>query len=59
MQEFRQQLFGIPVRKFPASYKHDRDRPTCGIRNPSKFCCAIWNPGLWNPEYSSRNSESK
>ena len=23
------------------------------------FACGIQNPGLWNPEYSSRNSESK
>ena len=22
------------------------------------FTCGIWNPGLWDPEYSSRNSES-
>ena len=24
-----------------------------------QFACGIQNPGLWNPEYSSRNSESK
>ena len=29
-----------------------------GIRNPSHFCCGIRNPGLWNPEYSSRDPES-
>ena len=23
------------------------------------FACKIRNPGLWNPEYSSRNPESK
>ena len=23
-----------------------------------KFACGIQNPGLWNPEYSSRNPES-
>ena len=28
----------------------------CGIRE--NFACAIRNPGLWNPEYSSRNPES-
>ena len=22
------------------------------------FSCAIWNPGLWNPEYNARNRES-
>ena len=29
-----------------------------GIRNPEKFACGIRNPGLWNPEYGSRNQES-
>ena len=23
------------------------------------FACEIWNPGLWNPEYSLRNPESQ
>ena len=27
-----------------------------GIRD--FFSCGIWNPGLWNPEYSLRNQES-
>ena len=27
-----------------------------GIRE--NFACGIQNPGLWNPEYSSRNPES-
>ena len=27
--------------------------------NQGKFCLKIQNPGLWNPEYSSRNPESK
>ena len=30
--------------------------PDSGIRE--KFGCEIQNPGLWNPEYSSRNPES-
>ena len=57
MQEFRQQLFGIPVSNFPASYEHNRDRPTCGIRNPSNFCCAIWNLafGIQNTAQGIRN----
>ena len=29
-----------------------------GIRNRGKFYSLKRNPGLWNPEYSSRNSES-
>ena len=39
---------------------HVREIFSCGIRNPRGFC--LWNPEswpqLWNPEYSSRNSES-
>ena len=30
--------------------------PVFGIRE--NFACEIWNPGLWNPEYSLRNPES-
>ena len=26
--------------------------------NPGKFACGTRNPGLWNPEYSSRITES-
>ena len=26
-----------------------------GFRNPANFYREIWNPGLWNPEYCSRN----
>ena len=29
-----------------------------GFPNPGSFVCEIWNPGLCNPEYSSRNPES-
>ena len=29
-----------------------------GFRNPCNFCCGIRYPGLWNPEYSSKNPES-
>ena len=28
------------------------------IRKPANFCCKIRNPGLWKPEYSSKNPES-
>ena len=31
------------------------------LRNPEsggKCACEIWNPGLWNPEYSLRNPDS-
>ena len=35
---------------------------TCLLENPDsksgKFACEIQNPGLWNPEYSSRITES-
>ena len=31
----------------------------CGIQNLGKFACGIRNPGFWNPEYSSRNPESR
>ena len=34
-----------------------RERFACGIRKTTKFCFERWNPGLWNPEYSSRNLE--
>ena len=29
-----------------------------GLRNPASFCCGIVNPGVRNPEYSSRIPES-
>ena len=31
------------------------------LRNPEsggKCACEMWNPGLWNPEYSLRNPDS-
>ena len=28
------------------------------FREPGNFCCGIRYPGLWNPEYSSKNPES-
>ena len=31
--------------------------PCKGIQE--KCACGIWNPGIWNPEYSSRNLESQ
>ena len=34
-----------------------RESFACGIRKTTKFCFERRNPGLWNPEYSSRNLE--
>ena len=34
-----------------------RESFACGIRNTTKFCVERQNPGLWNPEFSSRNLE--
>ena len=34
-----------------------RESFACGIRKTTKFCFERQNPGLWNPEYSSRNLE--
>ena len=34
-----------------------REFLACGIRDPRNFSCKIRNPGLWNPEYSSRNPD--
>ena len=31
----------------------------CGIQKLGKIACGIRNPGLWNPEYTSRNPESR
>ena len=31
--------------------------PESGVWNPGKFCLWNLNPGLWNPEYGSRNLE--
>ena len=34
-----------------------RESFACGIRKTTKFCFERRNPGLWNPEYNSRNLE--
>ena len=35
-----------------------REMFACEIQNPQKFCLwTHWNPGHWNPKYSSRNPE--
>ena len=30
----------------------------CGIRNPGNVASGNWNSGIWNPEYSVRNTGS-
>ena len=35
-----------------------RENFACAVRNQENLICGIRNPGLWNPEYSSRNTES-
>ena len=44
------------VKKLKPVFRPMKANPDSGIREI--FACGIWNPGLWNPEYSSRNPES-
>ena len=51
--EFNSQSARRPKRAiFPPLVRESR------LRNPASFCCGILNPGLRNPEYSSRIPES-
>ena len=40
-----------------ASSVHDVRKSGKFLLVKSGILCGIWNPGLWNPEYSSRNPE--
>ena len=60
----------VTIMTFPNyTFKGSRLEVSLHVRESGKFLlmetgiqekleCGIWNPGLWNPEYSSRNPES-